>query len=239
LTRDFLLTVDLDEFLSTQDLELIYDHRRPPRQSTLSEFLLNGPEVRGNFDDRLWMPYSYAVRRLYLEPASRDWLDQDVEHFLDGAELMGSVELSDARQVAVERRDVERTGRGYDEEAHRDEEDGDDENHNDSPSPPADFWRYNLWGSHPWLHIRPFIFNKLFPALATAVCIFNITAALGYVLLMNDPAPPTPSYIAGYVPCSCISTIALLTLARTLLTWFLTSGMMIGYGVVGSAMMKE
>jgi hypothetical protein len=145
------------------------------------------------------MPYSYAARRLYQEPASREWLDQDVELFLDRAELMGNVELSDARPVAVERRDVERTERSYDEEAQRAEQDGDDENPNDSPPPPAEFWRYNLWFSSPWRHMRPFLFNRLFPALATAVCIFNITAALGHVLLMNNPAPPKPSYIAGYV----------------------------------------
>jgi hypothetical protein len=56
--------------------------------------------------------------------------------------------------------------------------------------------------SNPWHHIRSFIFDKLLPPLSTVVCILHITAMLGYVLLMNDPAPPKPSFIAGYVPSS-------------------------------------
>jgi hypothetical protein len=40
---------------------------------------------------------------------------------------------------------------------------------------------------------------KSFVPLATAVWIFNITAAVVEALLMNDPAPPKGSYIVGYV----------------------------------------
>jgi hypothetical protein len=44
------------------------------------------------------------------------------------------------------------------------------------------------------------------------VCIFHITAMLGYVLLMNDPAPPKPSFIAGHVLSSSSPLMARLTL---------------------------
>jgi hypothetical protein len=179
----------------------------------LGEFLLEGPPIQGNFDhDLLWIPYTHAVKELLLDPGSRDWLDEDLETFLDRVELMGSVELDEAFRVAVEHRYTERNDRNnyneqQDDEEAQIEEDPDEQerNDNDDPDNPRQ-------STNPWHHIRPFIFDKLLPPLGTAVCIFHITAMLGYVQLMNDPAPPNPAFIAGYVPSSSSPLTTRLTL---------------------------
>jgi hypothetical protein len=77
----------------SQKLSVIYDPDRPLRAYTLGEFLLDGPPIRGNFDHALWIPYTHAVKELFLDPGSRDWLDENLETFLDGVELMGSTNL--------------------------------------------------------------------------------------------------------------------------------------------------
>ena len=51
----------------------------------------------------------------------------------------------------------------------------------------------------PWRQIISLLVDKLFNSIAMVVCILNVTAALGYLILMNDPAPPKSSYIIGYV----------------------------------------
>ena len=192
----------------SQKLSIIYDPGRPLRASTLGEFLLDGPPIRGNFDHALWIPYTHAVKELLLDPGSRDWLDENLETFLDGVELMGSANLDEAPRV-VQHGNTERNDRNNhsdcnnhnerqnDEEAQNGEEP--EEQERDDDDDPDNNPRQS---TNPWHHIRPFIFDKLLPALGTAVCIFHITAMLGYVLLMNDPAPPKPSFIAGYVPSS-------------------------------------
>ncbi|KAH8753217.1 hypothetical protein BGZ57DRAFT_912027 [Hyaloscypha finlandica] len=210
-------------FIGSQELIQRYDPSHSLRNPTLGEFLLEGPPIRGNFDHDLWIPYTHAVKELLLDPGSRDWLDEDLETFLDRVELMGSVELDEAFRVAVEHRYTERNDRNnyneqQDDEEAQIEEDPDEQERNDNDDPDNN----PRQSTNPWHHIRPFIFVKLLPALGTAVCIFHITAMLGYVLLMNDPAPPNPSFIAG-----------------TLLTWFLTAGMMIGYGIVNAGSVKE
>ncbi|KAH8751857.1 hypothetical protein F5882DRAFT_62035 [Hyaloscypha sp. PMI_1271] len=192
---------EYDDFLHSQELKIIHNPLRAPRNSTLCKFLLDGPSVHGHFEDMLWMPYSHAVRRLLLDPESRSWLEQDVDIFLDAADLMNTGERGDTGQEAL--RDSEQL---YDEEAQNDED-------------PEEFPR-QLHST--WRRIRTLVFNTLFAPLATAVCIFNITTALGYVILMNDPAPPKPSYIIG-----------------TLVTWFSTTGVMISHGILATGSMKE
>jgi len=132
------------------------------------------------------MPYSHAVRRLLLSHESKSWLEQDVDIFFNPVDLMGEVERDQVRRAAVEHRYFERN------EREDEEEEPDDQEPDDTP------WQSSI----SWRQIRPFLFDKLFPALATVVCILNITAALGYVLLMNDPAPPNPSFITSYVASS-------------------------------------
>jgi hypothetical protein len=192
----------------SRKLTIIYDPGRPLQASTLGEFLLDGPPIQGNFDHALWIPYTHAVKELLLDPGSRDWLDEDLDIFLDRVELMGSVELDEAPRVAVQHGNTERNDhnnsddrnhneRQDDEEAQNEEEPGEQE-HDDDDDPDNNPRQH----SNPWHHIRPFIFDKLLPPLGTAVCILHITAMLGYVLLMNDPVPPKPSFIAGHVPSS-------------------------------------
>jgi len=121
---------------------------------------------------------------------------------LDGVEQADNTGRDDTHQVP--HRDAHRL---HDEEAQNNEYSGDV-----SPLP----WRSIIT-------LVVFIYTnvvvKVFVPLATGVCISNITAALGYVMLMNDPAPPKPSYIVG-----------------SLLTWFLTSGMMVCYGIYKTGM---
>ena len=74
-----------------------------------------------------------------------------------------------------------------------DEESQDDE-HAEHPIQPFTAWR----------QVISLLVDKLFNTIAMVVCIFNVTAALGYVILMNDPAPPKSSYIIGYVLLSPI-----------------------------------
>jgi hypothetical protein len=49
-----------------------------------------------------------------------------------------------------------------------------------------------------WERFRTLLFNRLIAFLGLVVWIFNISTALGYVMLMNDPTPPKPSFIIGY-----------------------------------------
>lgn len=69
-------------------------------------------------------------------------------------------------------------------------EDEEARNNDDLEDPPwndpGSFRRSQLW-----------LYDKLFGALATAICILNITAGLFYVMLMNDPSPPKWSYKIG------------------------------------------
>jgi hypothetical protein len=130
-----------------------------------------------------------------------------------GWELMGSVELDEAPRVAVEHGYTERNDRNnynerQDDEEAQNEENPDEQERDDDDDPDNNPRR----SSNPWHRIRPFIFDKLLPPLGTAVCILHITAMLGYVLLMNDPAPPKPSFIAGHVPSSSSPLTARLTL---------------------------
>jgi hypothetical protein len=125
---------------------------------------------------------------------------------------MGSVELDEAPRVAVEHGNTERNRNNYDERQDDEEaqnEENPEEQERDDDDDPDNNPRQS---SNPWHYIRPFIFDKLLPPLGTAVCILHITAMLGYVLLMNDPAPPNPSFIAGHVPSSSSPLTARLTL---------------------------
>lgn len=70
-----------------------------------------------------------------------------------------------------------------------DEESQDDEHAEEHPVQALTAWR----------GIIRLIVDKLFNSIAMVVCILNVTAALGYLILMNDPAPPKSSYIIGYV----------------------------------------
>ena len=153
------------------------------------------------------------MKELFLDPGSRDWLDEDLGTFLDRVELMGSVELDEAPRVAVEHGYTERNNRNnynerQDDEEAQNEENPDEQERDDDDDPDNNLRR----SSNPWHHIRQFIFDKLLPPLGTAVCIFHITAILGYVLLMNDPAPPNPSFIVGHVPSSSSPLTTRLTL---------------------------
>ncbi len=56
-----------------------------------------------------------------------------------------------------------------------------------------------------WRQIVNLLVDKLFNSLAIVVCILNVTAALGYLILMNDPAPPKSSYMIGYFLFSPVS----------------------------------
>lgn len=123
------------------------------------------------------MFYSHAVRRLLLAPGSRNLLEEDVDIF-DAVGLMEDLERNDTREEARRTPEVETA---FDEEAQGDGHAEDDprEAHN------------------CWPRVRTLLFNKLFAFLSAVVCIINITTALGYVMLMNDPAPPKSSYIVG------------------------------------------
>jgi hypothetical protein len=79
------------ELIDSRGLGVIRQPFHFPRNSTLGEFLSHGPNIQGYFDHELWIPYTDAVRRLLQEPASRKWLDQDVENFLDLEKLLRSV----------------------------------------------------------------------------------------------------------------------------------------------------
>ncbi|CZR67935.1 uncharacterized protein PAC_17834 [Phialocephala subalpina] len=73
-----------------------------------------------------------------------------------------------------------------------------------------------------WERFRTLLFNRLIAFLGLVVWIFNISTALGYVMLMNDPTPPKPSFIIGDI-----------------VTWFLTTGMMICHGILTTGTMKD
>jgi len=59
-------------------------------------------------------------------------------------------------------------------------------------------------GSRPFSTL-PRVCTLLYTPLATTVCILNITTALGYVMLMNDPSLPQHSYIIGFVVIAWLS----------------------------------
>ena len=48
-----------------------------------------------------------------------------------------------------------------------------------------------------WSLIQKWFEEKLFGPLATAVCIFNVSSALGFVMLMNDSAELKDGYTLG------------------------------------------
>jgi hypothetical protein len=154
-----------------------YNSLRPFKKSPLCKFLLEGPPVQGNFEDPRWVLYAHAVRRLLLNPENKNWLEQDT-NILAAAGLITEVETSDGPP------DIPRAP-----ELPFDEESQDDEHAEEHPIQALTTWRQIIT-----LHV-----DKLFNCIAMAVCILNVTAALGYVILMNDPAPPRSSYIIGYV----------------------------------------
>jgi hypothetical protein len=176
------------EFIDSRGFRVIHQPFHLPRNSTLGEFLSHGPNIQGNFDHESWLTYKDAVRRLLNEPASREWLDQDMENFLDWDKLERSVAAEQGNPASNEV-----TGQMHEEET-EEGEDLNEEERDDDGDAIVDVPRQP---SRPWDRIRPFILERLVPPLGAGVCILNITAALAYVMLMNDPTPPRPSYIAG------------------------------------------
>jgi len=127
--------------------------------------------------------YSHAVRRLLLDPKNQNWLEQDMDIFLAAAGLITEGEGDDGPPEMLRVPDLP-----------FDEESQDDEHAEEHPIQALTAWR----------GIIRLVVDKLFNSIAMVVCILNVTAALGYVILMNDPAPPKSSYIIGYVLLSPI-----------------------------------
>lgn len=119
------------------------------------------------------------TKRAYDEEAQNDEAPDDVPralNFVDGMAQDGNLGRNDIHQVPPPM-DAQRV---HNEEAQSEE-------YPDDISPYVS--RLTL----------VFLFEKFFAPLVTVVYIFNITAALGYVTTMNEPAPPKSSYIVGYV----------------------------------------
>jgi hypothetical protein len=180
--------------------------------------LLEGPNIQGNFEDPRWVLYSHAVRRLLLDPKNRSWLEQDMDIFLAAAGLITEGEGDDGPPEMLRVPDLP-----------FDEESQDDEHAEEHPIQALTAWR----------QIISLLVDKLFNSIAMVVCILNVTAALGYVILMNDPAPPKSSYIIGYVLFSPVFLSQDSYKSRTLVTWFLTTAMMMGHGSFRTGSMKE
>jgi hypothetical protein len=109
---------DADSFLQSQDLRIIYDPLRLPRRFSLGKFVQDGPSVQGNFENPLWMPYSFAVKRLLLSPENSTLLENDINIFFHAEGLMGDVERDDPGEEARTIPDVQTL---FDEEAQGDE----------------------------------------------------------------------------------------------------------------------
>jgi len=231
---------EYEEFLNSKQLEISHSALRPFLSSPICNFLLDGPPVQGNFEDSAWIPYSHAVRGLLLDPENTSWLELDLNNFLNAVDLIGTVERDDTGK------EVHRDNTGK--KVHRDnigkevlryEQQYNDEGEQNDPNPgtaqralerrrdeeaqnDGDTEEVLRHLPRRWRRIRTWCFNRLFPPLSAAVCIFNITTALGYVMLMNDPAPPKSSYIIG-----------------ALVTWFLTTGVMVCHGILTADTMKD
>ncbi|PMD22473.1 hypothetical protein NA56DRAFT_88358 [Hyaloscypha hepaticicola] len=192
---------EYDFFLQSQNLSMNYSSLRPFRKSPLCKFLLEGPPIQGNFEDPRWVLYSHAVKRLLMDPKNRNWLEQDMDIFLAAAGLITEVERDDGPPDMLRA-----PGLPFGGESRGGEHAGE----------------HPIQALSSWRSIIRLIVDKLFKSIAMVVCILNVTAALGYLILMNDPAPPKSSYIIG-----------------TLLTWFLTTAMMIGYGSFTMGSIKD
>ena len=155
-----------------------YSSLRPFRKSPLCKFLLEGPPIQGNFEDPRWVLYSHAVKRLLMDPKNRNWLEQDMDIFLAAAGLITEVERDDGPPDMLRA-----PGLPFGGESRGGEHAGE----------------HPIQALSSWRSIIRLIVDKLFKSIAMVVCILNVTAALGYLILMNDPAPPKSSYIIGYV----------------------------------------
>lgn len=221
------LVLPTDPFLQSQNLRALQIPLRSVQRCSLAKFLVDGPSVRGKFDEPLWITYDDKVEWFLLDPKSRSFLEQDASIFLDEVDLIGEVGMDDSLQ------EVQRdTDRPYDEEAQMDvlaemdrmpfgwhhlcgivnygigfftsSYDGSFTTARPPPPPEQLHGRQPDgedpvvgWSSAICLRIRSLLLNRLFTPLAMTVWISNIATAFGYVMLMNDPAPPKSSYIIG------------------------------------------
>ena len=211
----------IEGFIQSQAWRINHDPAsRLSRDATLCQFLLYGPSVYGGVpEDPAWLDYSHAVKVLLSNAESTSWLEEDLGTFLDLEQLTNVVES----EVVPEQTQTEPREQ-FDEEAqnglgtlrsqhmgwhvlhslvtfasgylissynpsHRQNV----TNHQQDDDPTHDLLPPST---------LPRISTLLYTPLSTAVCISNITTALGYVMLMNDPSLPQNSYIIGFVVVS-------------------------------------
>jgi len=181
-----MLKARAEDFLLSQLIFRIEETLRPHHpyyHFALGKFLLDGPPVQRIGEDPLCTPYSHAVRRLLLDQESRSWLMKDVSIFFDKTDWVRTVERD---EPGIPRMDIEH---------------GDLETNQQDPAENVfdeeEIENIPWQSSISWHQIRQFLSDRLLPPLATAICILNITTALGYVFLMNDLAPPNLSYVAS------------------------------------------
>ena len=214
---------ELDSFIQSQDWQI--NHDSSPNLFlgvSLCEFLLHGPSIQGETsDDSTWLGYSCAVKVLLSSPRSRRWLDEDLETFLGVEQLTGVVEsdviMEQPRAGPIEQFDEEAQIE-LDPERVRESigwrilhilvtfasrsiiSSYNPASRLTQNTPQRQSLPSHQQDDDPTRGPRPFsslprICTLLYTPLATAVCIMNITTALGYVMLMNDPSLPQHWYI--------------------------------------------
>jgi len=74
-----------DELLGNHIFSIANRTRAPLRSRMVCDWLLNGPHFHNNFEDTRWKSYFSDVKRLFLDPMNKRWLNSNVIIFVDGA----------------------------------------------------------------------------------------------------------------------------------------------------------
>jgi hypothetical protein len=144
-----------------------------------------GPSFHDNFHDPRWIQYKLDLRRHLSEPTMKRWLSQPIGIFLTREEQEGIPNSRRSnRPDSLGDLLTRREGRFVN------DEEAQDRTHQDIEVQEP----LNRYG-----RVRRCLYNRLYAALAPAVCILNIASAIGCVILANYSSEQADGVFIGSV----------------------------------------